>query len=103
MGGLRQTRSSVRSTKIEERCAALELDVAMLLDVNANLVDALHHHLARHSVDVVRDNTGDTISYRKLVRRLYQWTEDKGLLKRRRDVSDVRRDENRVRPAAVSA
>lgn len=95
---------SVRSTKIEERCAALELDNEMLLDVNAHLVEALHHHLGtRHSVDVVRDNTQDTIGYRKIIRRMFQWTEAKGLLKRRRDVVDTRRDENRIRPAAATA
>ena len=100
MGGFADSKAlSMRSTRLEDRTESLEFDVAMLKDLSGLTVVALGEHLKRHGVDLVSDNTPDTLSFRKIMRRVREWADKNGLMKKRNDLIETRWDENRVRPA----
>lgn len=106
MGGFADAKTlGTRCTRIEERLALVELDGEMLKDVAAHTTNLIGAHLKdRHAIDVDRDEEADSKSWRHMRRRLREWAEKRGLMTRRRDVTDTRHDENRTRPRqAVSA
>lgn len=105
MGGFSDSKTvGVRCTRIEARVEALEIDGEMLKDVAGLHVTLLEDHLKdRHDADLDRDNAIDTISFRKIRRRMRLWAEKRGLIERRDDLGGARRDENRLRPAAASS
>ena len=99
MGGFADSKTlSVRCTRIEERLALAELDGEMLKDVVAHHNESLRDHLVdRHGEDE-RSSAIDMTAWRRARSRLRVWAEKRGLVAKRRGVSDTRRDENRARP-----
>lgn len=100
IGGFADAKTlGVRCTRIEERLALVELDGEMLKDCTAHVNEMMADHLGdRHGEDVDRGDSIDVRAWRKVRRRLREWAEKRGLMTRRRDVSDTRREENRARP-----
>lgn len=103
MGGFADAKTlGIRCTRIEERLAKTELDGSMLQDFVGLATDWMARHLRdRHDVSE-HDNGPDSIGVRKIRRRLAEWAEKAGLMTKRRDVTDSRQDENRLRPAKVA-
>ena len=101
VGGFADSKTlSVRSQRIEDRVERLEFDATMAKDVTAYSADLMSRHLGeRHELDLDRDNSPDVIFLRKIRKRLREWAEDSGLMGKRRDVGETRRDENRLRSA----
>lgn len=105
IGGFADSKTlSVRSKRIEDRVERLEYDAVMHKDVTAFTVDLVQNHLeGRHQANLDRDNSADTIMFRKIKRRLREWAEASGLMGKRHALSDVRKDENRLRPREAVA
>lgn len=100
IGGFTDAKTlSMRATRIEDRLEIVERDGAMLKDLSGLTIAAFGEHLKRHDIPLVTDNGDDTIAFRKIVRRAREWAEKAGLLKKRNDLTETRRDENRMRPA----
>lgn len=105
LGGFTDAKTlSVRSKRAEDRTEVLERDVAMLLDLaglQASLADAM---LGQHlQLDLRTSNAPAVIFFRKVRRRLGEWTEACKLKTRRNDVTEARLDENRIRPREAPA
>lgn len=100
MGGFTDAKTlGIRCTRIEERLALVELDGEMLKDCTAHVNEMMADHLGdRHGEDIDRGDSIDVRAWRRARRRLREWAEKRGLMTRRRDVTDTRRDENRARP-----
>lgn len=107
VGGFADSKTlGIRCRRIEERLELVELDGEMIKDCQAHQVTMIEHHLRdRHDVDNIdRDDAPDVVPWRRIRHRMRLWAEKRGLMTKRRDVNDARRDEGRVRPrAAVSA
>lgn len=107
MGGFADSKTlGTRCTRIEERLALVELDGDMLKDVAAHQQNFVEHHLRdRHDVTPLeRDDAPDVVPWRRIRARLRTWADKRGLMTKRRDLTNVRHDENRRRPReAVSA
>lgn len=89
----------IRCRRIEERLGLVELDGEMLKDATALTAGAIEAHLEeRHSANFARFDGKDVAGVARIRRRLAEWAEKRGLLNRRKDVSDTRRDEGRLRP-----
>lgn len=103
MGGFADSKAfGIRCSRIEDRVQLLELDGEMLKDVVAHTNTLLGEHLRdRHDADIDRDDAPDVVPWRRIRRRLREWAEKRGLMTKRRDVSDTRKDEGRVRPRAA--
>lgn len=102
LGGFTDAKThSIRATRIEERLDLLELDGEMVKDALAFSSTAWEDHLKdRHDSDLDRDSAIDATSWRRMRRRMREWAEKRGLMTKRRDLTDTRRDENRQRPIA---
>jgi hypothetical protein len=107
LGGFTDAKTiGVRCARIEKRVELLELDGEMLKDVVGLQQGLVEHHLKdRHDLAAGfdRDDSPDVIPWRRIRKRLREWAEKRGLMAARRDVSDVRKDENRARPRQGSA
>lgn len=105
MGGFTDAKTlSMRSTRLEERVEKTEAAVELLKDVSAHLTTLVADHLkTRHSVNLVEDNSTDTISFRRILRRMREFAEKTGLAKKRADLRETRQGENRLRPAIAEA
>lgn len=106
MGGFADSKTlGTRCTRIEERLVLVELDGDMLKDVAAHQVAFVEHHLSdRHDViPLDRDDAPDVKPWRRMRARLRTWADKRGLMTKRRDLTDVRHDENRTRPRAVAS
>jgi len=89
----------IRCHRIEQRLDMLDLDGEMLKDCLAHTNAMLGEHLRdRHDADIDRDDAPDVVPWRRIRRRMREWAEKRGLMSKRRNVSDARRDEGRVRP-----
>lgn len=105
VGGFADSRTiGIRCANMERRLDLLELDGEMVKDVTAHQQNLLEHHLRdRHDSDVDRDDAPDVIPWRRIRKRLREWADKRGLMTKRRDLTDARRDEGRVRPRQGSA
>jgi hypothetical protein len=106
MGGFADSKTlGIRCTRIEERLALTELDGDMLKDVAAQTTSMFESHLAnRHQANINRLDGPDVAAWCRIRKRMREWAEKRGLMTKRRDVTDTRHDENRARPRpAVSA
>lgn len=105
VGGFADSKQlSMRSERIEDRVERLEFDSTLHKDLTAHGVDLWSRHLEeRHSLDLDRDNSPDVIYLRKIKRRLRVWADEVGLFGKRRDVTEARNDENRLRPIAAKS
>jgi len=103
VGGFADSKTlSMRSTRIEERLERLEFDGKMVQDFTGLATDWMARHLHERHAIAETDNAPDSIFVRKIRRRLAEWADKVGLMSKRRDVSDARRDENRLRPSQVA-
>lgn len=100
MGGFGDAKTvGIRCTRIEKRLDLLELDGEMLKDCLAHTNTQIGEHLRdRHDADIDRDDAPDVVPWRRIRRRMREWAEKRGLMTKRKDVSDARRDEGRLRP-----
>lgn len=100
MGGFGDAKAvGIRCTRIEERLALAELDGEMLKDAAGLTAAALYSHLKeRHDANFARFDGNDVGAVARLRRRMVDWAEKRGLMTKRKDVSDARRDEGRLRP-----
>lgn len=92
---------SKRAARAEERIEVLETKVEALLDVAAHNVALMEDHIGdRHDVDLNRggDDALDAVNFRRMKNRLRVLAEKLGLLNKRRDLTETRRSENRLRP-----
>ena len=86
----------------------VEAKVEALLDLAAHNVALLEDHIGdRHDVDLNRCRAGgddalDAVNFRRMKNRLRDLAEKLGLLNKRRDLTDARRSENRLRPQQVA-
>lgn len=106
VGGFADSRTiGIRCANIEKRLDLVELDGEMVKDCLAHQVTYTEHHLRdRHDVDNIdRDDAPDVVPWRRIRHRMRQWAEKRGLMTKRRDLNDTRRDEGRVRPRAHGA
>jgi hypothetical protein len=95
---------SMRATRIEERIEQVELKAEALLDVAAFSTTLMEDHLRdRHDCDVDRDSAIDATHWRKTRRRLRDLAEKLGLMNKRRDITQTRQSESRLRPQQVMA
>jgi hypothetical protein len=76
VGGFADAKTfGIRSKRLEDRVAVLERDVTMLLDITDRHMDLIEDHLRdRHDADLERDNSIDVVNYRKIRRRVREWS-----------------------------
>ena len=100
VGGFADSRMiGIRCANIEKRLDLVELDGEMLKDTTAMAVAGMESHLKdRHDANFARFDGNDVGAVARIRRRLADWAEKRGLMTKRKDVGDVRRDEGRVKP-----
>lgn len=106
VGGFADSKSiGIRCANMEKRLDLVELDGEMLKDVSAFQVSFVEHHLRdRHDVaGIDRDDAWDVVPFRRIRQRMRIWAEKRGFMTKRKDLTDARRDEGRVRPRQGSA
>lgn len=95
---------SMRALRLEQRLEVIETKTEAILDVDADLVRLLENHLEdRHDADLVREDSTDVISLRRIKKRLGTMMERLGLAKKQRDVHEARQSESRLRPSQAVA
>lgn len=103
VGGFADSKTlGVRCKRIEDRLELVEFDGEMLKDVAGGTVGLLEVHMRdRHDANFNRLDGNDVGAWCRVKHRMRQWAEKRGLMTKRRDMTDTRRDENRMRPVTA--